>query len=346
MKMKFSAALFKEFLSYVGTNEPVFIDADDNSVTLTAWYNSLMFTATYPAQVAEEGTFTLPIKTLPIIKNAHRDVFIDFASKNGSIDIKVDAVRMKAQEAPEIVWWADVVPVHEFETTVLPWLKILNANRAKKSYGIPVTEGIHFSQGKAMALDGFRAAVYESDVFDLGTDSYVVPKEAFFFLSKVTENDVIKFSFSEQRVTVTTPKIRATTSILSGNFPSINAFPHTMPNELTVNAEEFEAILSQVVTIKREDEPPYVWLQSEGGFLKFSSTDGVINVEGKLGALAAGQEIDVFLNTEFLLDYVGNVTGDFYIEYGQPDSLVLLVQRNSLRQIIMPMSKRNRVASV
>lgn len=335
MKTNLSSALLKEFLSYVGI-PPVLLTAKNNYVRLFAWSNGVMFRAEYPSTVKEDGEFTLAPNVLNILKNVHRDAYIDLETTDNGIKVKADSIRLNAPEFKEQIFWPDDDPDITYKAIVLPWMKIISNNRARKDFGSPVLEGMYFKDGVIAATDRYRASTYADAELVTDGKGYIIPKEGLFFLSKVTPKDEVKFDFGAKRVTITTPKVVATMPMMTGSFPNVSAVPTNMSNELTVNAQELTVLLNQAAVIREGNDPPWVHLETENGFMKISTTDGEIVFEAKVGVTVQGDELSVRVNTNFMLDYFGNVDGDVFIEYNAADSPLLIHQKDNLHQFIMP----------
>jgi DNA polymerase III sliding clamp (beta) subunit (PCNA family) len=339
VKTSLSSALLKEFLSYVGT-PPVLLTAEDNHVRLNAWSNGIVFRAEYPATVKEGGEFTLSPSVVNILKNTHKDVYIDMETTDKGIKIKADTIKLNSPEASELILWPEEVSGVEYETTALPWMRVVANNRANKSIGMPIIEGMCFMDGTVIGLDGFRAASYHDANLVTNGESYVVPKEGMFFLSKVSPNDRVKFLFGKNRVTIQTPKITGTMAMLDGNFPIPNSTSIVLPNELMVGATELTAILRQAATIFKADNLPRAGMSTENGLLTVKATDGVVDFEGKTAVMVTGDELDLTLNTNYMLDYISHMDGDVFMEYGSNGDPARFHQKDNLQQLIMPLQWR------
>ena len=250
----------------------VLIAADMAGLRLKATDLDIEVVETIPADVALEGSTTVPAHTLYDIVRKLADgaqVSLEATGENGQMELRSGRSRFKLQSLPESDFpdiTAGEMP-HRFSLAAADFKRLID----KTQFAISTEETRYYLNGiylhtievegkallRAVATDGHRLARVETAAPQgaSGMPGVIVPRKAVAEIQKLLEGseDEVSVELSATKIRVALGKVVLTSKLIDGTFPDYQrVIPSGNDKYLTVDRAEFASSVDRVSTISSE----------------------------------------------------------------------------------------------
>lgn len=308
----------------------VLIEADQNSIMLTATDLEVGMRASYPANVKASGKITVSAKKIfEIIKELPEKEISFKAKENCWIEISCgkslfNIVGLSSDEFPHF-------PEPD-ESKMVPLSGVILNEMIEKTYFSVSTDetkynlnGIYFKSeeesGKnilrLVATDGHRLAMtlkpIETAAIEELTKGVIFPRKGIIELKKITEDteNNIKFGFMDNSAVVIKDDTVVVMRLVDGDFPDYNrVIPQNnetiikLPRDLFLHALKRMAILSS-------EKSKGVKVELKKGTLEISSSNPEIgDAHEELEIDYTGEDLSIGFNARYMIDILQVLDGD------------------------------------
>jgi len=334
--------------------------AQDGRLRLSATNLDTSITTHVGVSIEEEGAITVPAKILrDLISNLPEGV-ITFTLKNGllhvlSEDNKAELNTISAEEYPEIPVMGNDVEVLEIESALFADAVKSVVFAASTDTARPIFSGVYLSfvDGllSVVASDGFRLSekVLTLDVPFSKTFSVVIPAKTLLEVARLIVAEVpTKIALDDRAnlVLFSNQDTVIATRILDGQFPD---YKRIIPKEHALEAEiSYEDLLAAVrladIFAQESDSSVKIHFNPEGVISVSSSSPESGQQTSSFKATVDGDELDISLNSKYILDFLTNIGAD-KIHFCTQDAFSPCVFRpfdtQDFIHIIMPRQSRD-----
>jgi len=300
--------------------------AQDGRLRLSATNLDTSITTHVGVSIEEEGAITVPAKILrDLISNLPEGV-ITFTLKNGllhvlSEDNKAELNTISAEEYPEIPVMGNDVEVLEIESALFADAVKSVVFAASTDTARPIFSGVYLSfvDGllSVVASDGFRLSekVLTLDVPFSKTFSVVIPAKTLLEVARLIVAEVpTKIALDDRAnlVLFSNQDTVIATRILDGQFPD---YKRIIPKEHALEAEiSYEDLLAAVrladIFAQESDSSVKIHFNPEGVISVSSSSPESGQQTSSFKATVDGDELDISLNSKYILDFLTNIGAD------------------------------------
>jgi DNA polymerase III subunit beta len=338
----------------------VLLAADMAGLRLKATDLDIEVVETIPADVAMEGSTTVPAHTLYDIVRKLSDgaqVSLEASGENGQMELRSGRSRFKLQSLPESDFpdiTAGEMP-HRFTLAAADFKRLID----KTQFAISTEETRYYLNGiylhtievegkallRAVATDGHRLARVETAAPQgaSGMPGVIVPRKAVSEIQKLLEGSEAEVSveLSATKIRVAVGQVVLTSKLIDGTFPDYQrVIPSGNDKYLTVDRSEFAASVDRVSTISSERSRAVKLSVGEGRLtLTVTNPDsGSATEEAEVSYDAA--PLDIGFNARYLLDITGQLDGDTALlklaDAGSP-TIIQDREGSSALYVLMPM---------
>ena len=334
-----------------------------NNVLLKAEGKKLYFTSTnleiaitynIETDVKNEGEITIPSKLFTSYINYLKDDKVDLFAEGGDIQIQTSDSKTRVKGIPASEF--PPIPVVEKEGGMT--VKVGELNKAIEQVVFaaalnttrPILSGVYFTaeknELKMVATDSYRLSEKTLKISDIsGSVNCIVPAKTILELGAIldgmNEEDDITIVISKNQIMFSVGPVELISRLIEGQFPN---YEQIIPKSSKTQAEFEVSALS--LTLKRinifaKENNNKVILKIAGGkvIITTESTqygEGEITMETKI----EGEDNEIALNSQFLLDALGSVGKDkVVLEIGDKIAPVILKPKDAkgYTHIIMPL---------
>lgn len=195
---------------------------------------------------------------------------------------------------------------------------------------------INDSMAKMVSTDGFRVSVMEKDA--TGKISCLIPKQGLAELAKLPKGKVV-VGESENQLFFSANKRYVTLRKLAGDFPNYEAmFKFDGFKEIEIKKEELKDTLIRVSLMSDQRNKSVKFSFTKGALFLSTATDKGES-EGKLEIDYEGKDVEIALNSKFLLDFLSNCEYDIINVYFKNSSSPVLLGKDDDRYkyCVMPL---------
>ena len=338
----------------------VLIAADMAGLRLKATDLDIEVVETIPADVAMEGSTTVPAHTLYDIVRKLSDgaqVSLEASGENGQMELRSGRSRFKLQSLPESDFpdiTAGEMP-HRFTLAAADFKRLID----KTQFAISTEETRYYLNGiylhtievegkallRAVATDGHRLARVETAAPQgaSGMPGVIVPRKAVAEIQKLLEGSEAEVSveLSATKIRIAVGQVVLTSKLIDGTFPDYQrVIPSGNDKYLTVDRAEFASSVDRVSTISSERSRAVKLSVGEGRLtLTVTNPDsGSATEEAEVSYDAA--PLDIGFNARYLLDITGQLDGDTALlklaDAGSP-TIIQDREGSSALYVLMPM---------
>lgn len=335
--------------------ENVYVKAEGNSVEISATNLEISITTSFPADIQNEGTTTIPAKMLASWISLASGENIQIEKSEGekiTLKTKGSNTSLKGMSAEEF----PVLPLVEKEDS----LRLSQAD-FKKIIGQTVFSAA--SGGTRPVLSGVLCMWNGEEVVFVGTDSYrlserkikvqktpkepvrcIIPAKTLMELERILSSEKeeeVEIVFSKNQILFIFNNIRLISRLIEGQFPNYEQIlPKGFQNEITVDRQFLIKTVKRVGIFARENNNN-IKLSLSGNQLtvttdatEIGTEESVLDVEG-----GKGEQV-VALNGQFFLDILMVLSGEkVMVKMGEKLSPIAVVSPKSpeFLHIIMPL---------
>jgi len=335
-----------------------------NNVLVKAEGKKLYFTTTdleiaisywIEADIQNEGEITIPSKLLTNYVNYLKDDKVDVAVEEGnSVMIKTNDSKTKIKGIPASEFPS--IPIVEKEGAFSIAAKELASAVDQVAFAAalnttrPILTGVYFNitkdELKMVATDSYRLAEKTIKVTDVAGDiSCIVPVKTILelgtILSSLKNDDKVEVIISKNQIFFSVNKTKITSRLIEGQFPNYHqVIPKDSKTKITLNVSGLSLVLKRINLFAKENNNKILLKVSPSGVIVTTDTTqyGVGEVEIK--TKVEGGENEIALNSQFLLEVLGNIgASEVVIELGEKTSpaIVRIGDKDDYIHIIMPL---------
>ncbi len=336
-----------------------------NNVLLKAEGKKLYFTTTdlevaisywIEADIQNEGEITIPSKLLTNYVNYLKDDKVDLSvEEGGSVLIKTNDSKTKIKGIPASEFPS--IPVVEKEGAFTLSAKDLNFAINQVSFAAalnttrPILTGVFLditkNTLKMAATDSYRLAEKNlTPQNPTGDISCIVPVKTTIELGNILsslkdESKEMEVIVSKNQIFFGAGKIKITSRLIEGQFPNYQqVIPKDSKTKLHLSVSDLSLVLKRINLFAKENNNKILLKTTPSGVLVTTDTTQYGVGEVELKTKAEGEPNEIALNSQFLLDVLGNIgVSDVVIELGDKTSpaIVRASGKDDYVHIIMPL---------
>lgn len=342
------------------------LEADNNSIRITATDMDLSIIETVEAEIESPGAIACPAHMLAeIVRKLPNDanVALDFNESNMRLQLLSGSAQFSLS----------CLPVAEFPTIsddnysyegnmiaselfyILDKVKFAIANEETRYFLNGVYLNFLAQQSDkmhAVATDGHRMAMISYNSFlgeggaELSEDfGIIIPRKTVSELRRIIENEGenINIKLSPNKIKLTTEHIELTSKLIDGHYPDYNRFiPQNNPNRLKVNALDFADAIARVSVVSVD--------KSRAVKISVENNEMIINAGGNEQGAASeslqaefnsSDALSIGFNAKYLQDILSNIeaeNAEFLLPAeGMAPALISDNDNPDAKYVIMPM---------
>ena len=335
-----------------------------NNVLLKAEGKKLYFTATnlevaitywIETDVKNEGKITIPSKLLTSYINYLKDETIDIAaSEDNKITIKTSDSNttikgISSEEFPPIPSIEKElglkIKVGEFKKGIQQVVFAAAFNTTR-----PVLAGVYFvtekNQLKMVTTDSYRLAEKTLSTIETSGDiSCIIPAKTIlelgYILDSFKDDEEVSITISKNQVLFTVGAVKLISRLIEGQFPNYKQIiPTSSKTKLEFDIGHLSLALKRINIFAKENNNKIILKVIGDKVLITTDTTQFGAGEITLNTKVNGSDAEIALNSQFLLDVLGNIGGsDVMIEIGEKVTpiIVRLKDKTDYTHIIMPL---------
>jgi DNA polymerase-3 subunit beta len=309
----------------------VLLETSPDGLKLTATNLEIGIVNHVAAEIATEGSVTLPAKILTeFVAQLHDDKLdmeLDTPTQTLTVrcgpyhDVKIKGIG--ANEFPPLPAREEGLKLVIDQAALLPAIE-QTVVAASSDDGRPVLTGVLTQlDGEKLTLaatDGHRLAVKvikatsEGDAGEEGTNAVIIPARALTELSRVLKGDgtvEMWLGRSRNHVFFTVPGVEVMSRLIEGTYPNYSqVIPEQSNTTITVSTKDLHE-RTRGVSIFARDSANVVRIKTEAGEISISAnTSEVGSSEASVSAEIEGADIQIAFNSRYLLDVLGLVGSD------------------------------------
>ena len=337
--------------------ECVFINAEGAALTLKTSDTELSIITSIPAEVQEEGTIMVPMRTLyDLVRTYPNERVFFYADESYRINIKcsisdVDIPGQNPADYPSFKAPSDsggVLMDNEVfrdivRETVFACASLTSLN--------PVLTGVFIETGddglSFTALDGFKLATRfdRADIGSSGGISAIVPGRALNEILKIAamyDNEPVRFFSSSGRLNVFIGQTVIMSSLIEGTYINYRAL---IPNEVTsvVKADVTDLLssISRASLLTDESRNSLIKMDFSERGLVITSSSSKGRITENVSVEKNGEDITIAFNSRYFIDILKNIRDErIVIEFKDQLNPCLIKPVDSDRFLYMIMPVR------
>lgn len=333
----------------------ILLQSKDSKLIISATNLEVGVIKVINATILEDGSITVPAKTLNEIVNSLSGLEIEFITESEILKIQAGKFKanlncMSASEFP-------VIPIDQERTVHVP-KEIFKETIPQISFATAVDEGrpvltgvlteIKENKLEVVATDGFRLAhktYYQDELKDINFKA-LIPRKSLDELVRLIneeEAEVVNLSTTDNQNQVV---FRIGSTILSsrlieGNFPDWNKIiPKLFVSKTLLNKEELIKNL-KLASVFARGEANVIRLIITNSMIKIiSETKELGHQDAEISAEISGEDLEIAFNLRYLMDAVNACPGDqISIQFSGNLSPTLIkpTTEENLEYIVMPL---------
>ena len=300
----------------------VLLEADAETVRLTATDLEVGARVSVPARVASKGAITVSARKLAeIVKELPAAAVALKVTDNASVSLRCGGAAYKLVGlSPDD--FPPVVPASP-EAWVSLEAKTLREMLSQTSFAISHDEtryalnGVLFAlQGKdvqMVATDGHRLALAKRSLGrDVGGVTGIVPRKAVAEIMRVLGGaEDVQLAITENQFVLQMPNFVMTARLIEGQFPNYDAvIPKAHPRRLVIARGMLTAALRRVAVMAEERNKPVKFTLAPASLRLSASSQDLGEAEEVLDVDYAGEEIVIGFNSRYVLDAIAAIEKD------------------------------------
>ncbi len=305
----------------------ILLEAEGDSVRLSATDMEISIQTSSPAEIEEEGRVVIPARIFnDIVRSLPKGQFtLEHDTSAGTVRLAAGeneyTIRAyAAEDFPQLPQFDE-----ESSFTMLGDVLVETVEKVSRSYSRdetrPVLTGILISfeesRVRMVTTDSYRLSIKESELATTFDDSReaIVPARAMQEVGRIfsgTDEEQIEVSLSENQALFRIGDVLLGTRLIDGNFPEYKRLlPTTFEREISVDREELMGTLRRVNLFAQRQTPPVpVSLSFSEGAVEVIVRNGEIGEAHEKLAASSEDEFHISFNPGYLLDGVSAVDSE------------------------------------
>ena len=338
----------------------VLIEARERQLTLKATDLDLEATESAPADVAQEGSTTVPAHVLyEIVRKLPEgaQVSLEMSGEISQLLLRSGRARfhlqcLPASDFPDLTT-GDLS--HRFALSSGDLRKLIDNTQ----FAISTEETRYYLNGiflhvtevdgaavlRAVATDGHRLARVElpAPKGAAGMPGVIVPRKTVGEVQRLIEDSEaeVRIELSQGKVRFTLGNVVLTSKLIDGTFPDYGrVIPQNNDKELVVDKKDFEAAVDRVSTISSERGRAVKLALSAGKLVLSVTNPDSGSATEELEVEYASDALDIGFNSRYLLDIAAQIEGEVAVlRLADPGSPTLVQDKNAkgALYVLMPM---------
>ncbi|MBU0727186.1 DNA polymerase III subunit beta [Patescibacteria group bacterium] len=335
-----------------------------NNVLLKAEGKKLYFTATnleiavtywIETEVKNEGEITIPSKLFTNYINYLKDEKVDVSVEEGNaVTVKTSdsTTKIKGIPASEFPPIPNIekegglkIKVKEFKKGIhqVVFAAAMNTTR-------PILAGVYFvtekGQLKMVATDSYRLAEKTLATTEATGDiSCIVPAKTIlelgYILDSFKDDDEIDITISKNQVLFAVGAVKLISRLIEGQFPNYKQIiPSSTKTKIDFDISALTLVLKRINIFAKENNNKIILKVADGKILITTETTQYGEGEITMSTKIDGADNEIALNSQFLLDVLGNIGEDnVVIEIGEKITPIIIKpkDKDDYIHIIMPL---------
>jgi len=300
----------------------VLLEAQGDSLRMTATDLEVSVRVTGPAKVVKPGTITISArKLMEIVKELPAAPLALKVQENAWVALRCAGVSYRLvgltpEEFPAVGDGASS-----------GWLtldgKILREMLAQTTFAISHDESryalngvlfaVHDKELRMVATDGHRLALAVRQLPVAGpATSGIVPRKAVQEVARIVgSGEEVQIAISDNQFMLRMPNVLLMARLIEGTFPNYEqVVPRAHPHRVTLSRAALTAALRRVSVLSEERTKPVRFLLSPGLLKLTANSPDYGEAEEQMEAQFAGEEISIGFNSRYVLDALGAQTGE------------------------------------
>jgi DNA polymerase-3 subunit beta len=330
----------------------VLLEADAESVRLTATDLEVGARVSVPAKVASKGAITVSARKLSeIVKELPAAAVVLKVTDTASVSLRCGGASYKLVGlSPDD--FPPVVPASP-EAWVSIEAKTLREMISQTSFAISHDEtryalnGVLFVlQGKdvqMVATDGHRLALAKRSLgLGVGGVTGIVPRKAVAEIMRVLGGgEDVQIAITENQFVLQMPNFVMTARLIEGQFPNYEAvIPKAHPRRLVIARGTLTAALRRVSVMAEERNKPVKFTLTPAALRLSAASQDLGEAEEVLDVDYAGEEIVIGFNSRYVLDAIAAIEKDhvvFELKDALSPGVIKSIEDEGYCCVIMPM---------
>jgi len=334
-----------------------------NNVLLKAEGKKLYFTSTnleiavsytIETEIKNEGEITIPSKLFTNYINYLNDDNIDIVAKDGDILIKTSDSKTRIKGIPA----SEFPPIPTVDKEGGMSLKVKDLKKAISQVVFaaalnttrPILSGVFFvvdkDELKMVATDSYRLSekiLKPSSIS--GGISCIVPAKTILelgsILDGVSQDNDVEVVISKNQIMFSVGPVKLVSRLIEGQFPNYEQIiPSSSKTQIEFEISHISLVIKRINIFAKENNNKIVLRVVDGKVIVTTESTQYGEGEITLNTKINGSDNEIALNSQFLLDALGNIGGDKVIfEIGEKTTPIVLKPKegSGYTHIIMPL---------
>ncbi len=333
-----------------------------NNVLLKAEAKKLYFTTTnleiaitywIETEVKNEGEVTIPSKLFTNYISYLKDEKVNITAEEGDIVIKTEDSTSKIKGIPSAEF--PPIPTVEKEGGITTKSKDLKEAIQQVVFAAalnttrPVLAGVYFfvekDQLKMVATDSYRLAEKTITVTKAAGDiKCIIPAKTIVELGYILDTlkeEEVDVVVSKNQVLFSVGAVQLTSRLIEGQFPNYEQIiPKSTKTKVHFDIEEIALILKRINIFAKENNNKIILKTTKEGATITTETTQYGEGEITLKTKTEGEDNEIALNSQFVLDILNNIGGkEVILEIGEKITPIIVKpkEKSDYTHIIMPL---------
>lgn len=333
----------------------VFIEAYDNTITLSATDLEIGLKTCFSCEVIENGKITISAKKLfEIIKEFPNDLIHIKEKNNFWIEISCNKslfniVGLPPEEFPKFPEQSH--NLIEFDSNLIDKMidsTVFSVSNDETKFNLTGIF-VKFDSGKLSfaSTDGHRLSVMSKSLnFDLGDKfkmGFILPKKGIIELNKIIESNekLIKIGVTDNLFNYVDENTTFVMRMIDGDFPDYKrVIPEKTNNYSTIEVKKFIDVLKRVSVLSNEKTKGVKINISNNKLTISSSNPDFGDAKEELDVIYNGDDITIGFNARYIVDILNIIEEEkinFYIKDNISPGMIVPFVNEDYLSVVMPM---------
>ncbi len=291
----------------------VLLEAQGDTLRMTATDLEVSVRVTGPAKVVKPGTITISArKLMEIVKELPAAPLAIKVQENAWVALRCAGasyrlVGLTPEEFPAVGDGAST-----------GWLtldgKVIREMLSQTTFAIShVLLAVQDKELRMVATDGHRLALAVRPLAAAGSVmSGIVPRKAVQEVARIVgSGEEVQIAISDNQFMLRTPNVLLMARLIEGTFPNYEqVVPRAHPHRVTLSRAALTSALRRVSVLSEERTKPVRFLLSPGMLKLTANSPDYGEAEEQMEAQFAGEEIAIGFNSRYVLDTLGAQAGE------------------------------------
>ena len=330
----------------------VLLEADGETVRLTATDLEVGARVSVPAKVASKGAITVSARKLAeIVKELPAAAVSVKVGDNASVSLRCGGVTYKLLGLPPDDF-PPVVPAAP-ESWVTLEAKTLREMLSQTGFAISHDETRYALNGVLLVLQGKEVLMVATDGHRLalakrslgrgvGGATGIVPRKAVLEIMRVLgAGEDVQIAITQNQFVLQMPNFVMTARLIEGQFPNYEAvIPKGHPRKMVIARGAVTAALRRVSVMAEERNKPVRFTLNPASLRLSASSQELGEAEEALDVDYAGEELVIGFNSRYVLDAIAAIETEqvvFELKDSQSAGVIKSIEDEGYCCVIMPM---------